>query len=316
MELRHLRYFCAVAAEGHVHRAADRLSIAQPALTQQIKALEMEIGARLLARVGRGIALTETGKMFYAEAQAILQHVDMATSLARQVDAGEVGRLRIGFTESASFHSIVTGALKSFRSSWPSVECELQEQHTENLIQSLQDRRLDVAFVRPPVRLEDAIAFEALTEESLVVAMPSDHQLSGSSSLTIEDLKDESFVVYPRQHGLGLSDAVMAECRRSGFAPKIAQQTPQLSSTINLVAAGLGIAVVPECMRNQRPESVRFIRLHPTGLCAKLGIAYRKDNLSQSVRHLVEMALAERTRKSPSLSLTVPAKGKRKLVLR
>jgi DNA-binding transcriptional LysR family regulator len=314
MELRHLRYFCAVAADGHVHRAAGRLSIAQPALTQQIKALEREIGAKLLARAGRGITLTEAGKMFYAEAQAILQHVDMAASLARQVDAGEAGRLRIGFTESASFHPIVTGALKSFRSCWPSVECELREQHTENLIQFLQDRRLDVAFVRPPIRLEDTIAFEALSEETLVVAMPSDHRRSRSSSLKIEDLEDESFVVYPRQHGLGLSDDVMAECRRCGFAPKIAQQAPQLSSTINLVAAGMGIAVVPECVRNQRPESVRFIRLHSTGLRAKLGLAYRKDNLSRSVSHFVEMALAERTRKSRSPSRTKSAK--RKLILR
>jgi DNA-binding transcriptional LysR family regulator len=135
-------------------------------------------------------------------------------------------------------------------------------------------------------------------------------------SLKIKDLKDESFVVYPRRHGPGLSDDVMAECRRSGFAPKIAQQAPQLSSTINLVAAGMGIAVVPECVRNQRPESVSFIRLHSTGLRAKLGLAYREDNLSRSVGHFVELTLAERTQKSSSPSRSMAAKGKRKLILR
>jgi DNA-binding transcriptional LysR family regulator len=295
MELRHLRYFCAAADEAHIHRAAERLSIAQPALTHQIKALEAELGVKLFARAGRGVVVTEAGRIFRSEARAILDHVDRATALMRQVDAGLVGRLRVGFTESASFSPVLMDLLKGFRTAWPQVECVLEESHTEGLIEALEQGRLDVVFVRPPLRTTRAFVFEALASEPMMVAVPVGHSLAEAPSLSIADLEAQEFVVYPRRHGFGLSDAVIAECRRAGFAPRIAQQTPQLSATINLVAAGMGIAVVPQCMRHQRPDSVRFIPLTGTDLSAELGLATRRDNPSPALAHLVAAALAARS---------------------
>ena len=294
MELRHLRYFCAAADGMHVGRAAERLSIAQPALTQQIKALEQEIGVHLLRRAGRGIALTEAGRIFQREATTILDHVEKATKLVQQVDAGIVGHLRVGFTESASFSPLLMKLIMSFRATWPDVNCVLEENHSEGLIEHLEEERLDVIFVRPPLRMTGRFVFEELASEALMVAVSREHPFAGKSSLTIGELESEAFIIYPRRHGFGLSDAVLAECHRSGYSPQIVQQTPQLSATINLVAAGMGIAVVPECMRYQRPDSVSFIKLTGTDLRVHLGLAYRRESPSPSVTNFVDAALAAR----------------------
>ncbi len=292
MELRHLRYFDAVAEEGHVHRAATRLGLAQPALTQQVKALEREMGVQLLVRTGRGIALTDVGRAFHAEAKAILAQVRRAVATAQDMEAGRAGVIRIGFTESASFHPVVTRTLKRFRSEWSEVECALEEKHTEALISALEDGSLDAAFVRPPVRYSSAVVFRALLSEPMAVVLPAGHSLAHRKRLALSALEGESFVVYPRKNGSGLSDAVLAECRRAGFMPRIAQQTPQLSSTINLVAAGMGIAVVPSCMRHQRSDSVRFVPLSSPGLKAELTFATRGGVTRQVVENLVAIATA------------------------
>lgn len=294
MELRHLRYFCAAAEEMHIRRAAERLGIAQPPLTQQIKALEAELGVKLFVRAGRGVALTEAGRFFHAEARAILEHAERAAHLARQVATGYVGRLRVGFTESASFSPVLTKVFTTFRSTWPGVELLLEENHTEGLIDALQRGALEAAFVRPPLRASRTITFEPLVSEPMMVAVPLGHRFARRKSVTLRDLADESFVVYPRRHGSGLSDTVITECRRVGFAPRIAQQTPQLSATINLVAASMGVAVVPECMRHVRPESVAFVKLFGSRLMAHLGLAFHKGDHSQAVRNLAQTVISSR----------------------
>jgi DNA-binding transcriptional LysR family regulator len=294
MELRHLRYFCVAAEEMHIRRAAERLAMAQPPLTQQIKALESELGVKLFARAGRGITLTEAGRIFHAEARAILAHVERATALARQVATGYVGRLRVGFTPSASFSPVLTKVFTTFRSTWPGVELLLVENHTDGLTDALERGALEAAFVRPPLRANSTIVFEALASEPMMVAVPLGHPLARRESIALRDLADESFIAYPRRHGSGLSDSVIAECRRVGFAPRIAQETPQLSATINLVAAAMGIAIVPECMRHVRPESVAFVKLADSGLMAHLGLAYHRDERSKAVRNLVETTIAVR----------------------
>ena len=292
MELRHLRYFCVAAEEMHIRRAAERLGIAQPPLTQQIKALEAELGLKLFARAGRGVALTEAGRVFQAEAKSILERVERATALARQVAGGDVGRLRVGFTESASFSPWLTKIFAAFRSSWPGVELLLEESHTETQIEALQQGRLDAAFIRPPFRADGMIAFEALPSEAMMVAVPLGHRFARRRSVVLADLADEHFIAYPRRHGAGLSESVMAECRRAGFAPRIVQQAPQLSSTINLVAASVGIAIVPACMRHVRAESVAFIKLSECDLRAHLGLAYHKCDRPKAVGNLIEIAMS------------------------
>jgi DNA-binding transcriptional LysR family regulator len=294
MELRHLRYFCAAAEEMHIRRAAQRLGIAQPPLTQQIKALEAELGVKLFARSGRGVVLTEAGRIFQTEAKSILDRVERATALARQVASGDVGRLRVGFTESASFSPWLTKIFATFRLRWPGVELLLEESHTETQLEALQQGRLDAAFIRPPIRASGLIAFEALASEAMMVAVPLGHPLARRKSVVLADLADEPFIAYPRRHGAGLSDGVIAECRRAGFAPHIVQHAPQLSSTINLVAASVGIAIVPECMRHVRAESVAFIKLAGCELRAHLGLAYHKGDRPKAVGNLIEIAISTR----------------------
>jgi DNA-binding transcriptional LysR family regulator len=296
MELRHLRYFCVAAEEMHIHRAAERLGISQPPLTQQIKALEAELGLKLFTRAGRGVALTEAGRLYQAEAKSVLAQVERATMLARQVASGDVGRLRIGFTESASFSPVFTRAFATFRAKWPGVELELEESHTEMQVERLRAGRLDVGFIRPPIPAGGAIQFDALASDPMMAAVPLGHRLAGKNSIPLKELARENFVGYARRQGTGLSDAVIAVCRRAGFEPRIVQQAPQLSSTINLVAASVGIAIVPARMRHVRPESVAFVKLSDVDLRAQLGIAYVQAERSSAVRHLVETALSFRAR--------------------
>jgi len=296
MELRHLRYLCVAAEEMHIHRAAERLGISQPPLTQQIKALEAELGLKLFVRAGRGVALTEAGRLFQAEAKSILAHVERATMLARQVAGGHVGRLRVGFTESASFSPVFTRTFAAFRAKWPGVELELEESHTEMQVERLRQGRLDVGFIRPPIPTGGPIQFEALASDPMMAAVPLGHRLAGKKTIPLKTLASESFVGYARRQGTGLSDAVVAACRRAGFEPRIVQQAPQLSSTINLVAASIGIAIVPARMQHVRPESVAFVKLSDIDLRAQLGIAYMHAERSNAVRHLVETALSFRAR--------------------
>lgn len=296
MELRHLRYFCVAAEEMHIRRAAERLGIAQPPLTQQIKALEAELGVALFSRVGRGVVLTEAGRTFLAEAKSILAQVERAALLTRQVAGGHVGRLRIGFTESASFSPVLTRTFAAFRTQWPGVELVLEEAHTEIQVERLRRGELDAGFIRPPIPAGSPIEFEALASDPMMVAVPLGHALARKTSIALKTLAHESFIGYARRQGTGLSDAVIAACRRAGFEPKIAQQAPQLSSTINLVAASVGIAIVPARMRHVRPESVAFVKLSDVDLRAQLGIAYVRSDRSNAVRNLVETALSFRQR--------------------
>ena len=294
MELRHLRYFRVAAEEMHIHRAAARLGIAQPPLTQQIKALEAELGVKLFARAGRGVVLTEAGRTFLAETTSILDHVERATLLARQVAGGNVGRLRVGFTESASFSPVLTKTFAAFRVQWPNVELELEEAHTEIQVERLRNGQLDAGFIRPPVPAGSPIQYEALASDAMMVAVPLGHPLAGRKSTRIKALARESFIGYARRQGTGLSDAVVAACRHAGFEPRIVQQAPQLSSTINLVAASVGVAIVPARMRHVRPESVAFVKLTDVDISAQLGIAYVQSERSNALRNLVDTALSFR----------------------
>jgi DNA-binding transcriptional LysR family regulator len=147
--------------------------------------------------------------------------------------------------------------------------------------------------MRPPLRAGEAVAFRELTSEAMMLAVPLSHRLADQGAVTLGELSNEAFIAYPRRRGLGLSDAVMAECRRAGFSPRVAQETPQLSSTVNLVAVAMGIAIVPECMRHLRPESVRFLGLIDCDLKAVLGLGYRRDDRSRTVKNFLAMAAAE-----------------------
>ena len=210
MELRHLRYFLAVAEELNFTRAAKRLNIAQPPLTQQIKALEAEMGVTLFDRTGYRVELTDAGKSFVPQVARILADVRNAVLIAKRASLGDVGHVRVGFTESASFNPLVTAAFRNFRVAYPDVEVSLEEGPSTVLASALREGRVDAAFLRPPLRTGEGIALHMIDEEEMVVAVASSHPLAAREDLEIKDLADETFVLYPRTERPGLADTVIA----------------------------------------------------------------------------------------------------------
>jgi DNA-binding transcriptional LysR family regulator len=292
MELRHLRYFVAVAEELHFTRAARRIGIAQPPLTAQIKALESELGVQLFNRQPGRVSLTLPGQVYLEEARAILEHVKKAALRCQLSAQGMVGRISVGFTESASFRAEVTTALQRYRSLYPRVEMSLEESRTGTLMESLRQGRIDVAFVRLPIGEDSGITFSLLSTEPMMVVVPKDHPLDGRQSVRLEELSEELFVLYPRSTRSGLPEMVVSACEARGFSPKVVQHAPQVSSTINLVASGLGISVVPACMRGTRSDDVHYISLEESGLVASLGMAHRSTELSPALQNFVDLVLS------------------------
>jgi DNA-binding transcriptional LysR family regulator len=290
MELRHLRYFLAVAEELNFTRAAKRLNIAQPPLTQQIKALEAEMGVALFDRTGYRVGLTDAGRSFMPQVVRILTDVRNAVALAKRAALGDVGHVRVGFTESASFNPRVTATFRNFRTACPEVEVSLEESPSTVLAAALREGRIDAAFVRPPLRTGQGIALHLIDEEEMVVAVSSSHPLAQRTDVEMCDLADETFVLYPRIERPGLADTVIAACEKAGFVPKVKQYTPQLSSTINLVAASLGISIVPRSMQGLQPHAVMYKPLRDQRLTALLGIAHRTAEVSAPILRFIAIA--------------------------
>jgi DNA-binding transcriptional LysR family regulator len=288
MELRHLRYFVAVAEEGHVTRAAERLGIQQPPLSQQIRALEAELQLQLFRRKPRGVELTQAGQVLFAEAKAVLQQVEHAVAAARRTADGEAGRIGLGFTSSASFHPFVPHAIRAYREAHPLVALTLEESGTGELVDALMQERLDAAFVRSPIGLVEGIAVHSVLDEAMVAALPAGHKLArrgGAGPLTLAELAAETFILYRRPLGPGLYDAIIAACQRAGYSPKIGQEAPRMLATLSLVAAGLGVTLVPESMRRLRVAGVIYRAIETaSGLTAPLNLAYRRDERSMAAR--------------------------------
>ena len=291
MELRHLRYFQAVAEELNFTRAARRLNIAQPPLTQQIKALEAEMGVTLIDRSAYRIELTEAGRAFAGEVGRILGEVRNAVLVAKRAARSAAGQVRVGFTASASFNPLVTRAFRTFRSDYPDIDVSLEESQSTELALALREGRIDAAFVRPPLTA-DGIVVHLLEEEEMVVAVARGHRLARRKAVLLRDLQAETFILYPRVVRPGLADAVVAACEQAGFVPKVEQYAPQLSSTINLVATSLGISIVPRSMQGLQSRAVAYVPLRGRPLTALLGIAHRTAEVSESVLGFVATARA------------------------
>ncbi len=292
MELRHLRYFVAVAEERHVTRAARRLGIQQPPLSQQIQALERELGVQLLHRRPRGVELTEAGRALLADARAILAHVDHALAVTRRTARGEQGRIAIGFTSSAPFHPLVPRVVRAFREAHPRVSLQMEEGGTPELLEGLGSERLDAAFIRTDVAGPEGLAVETLLAEPMVLAVPKRHPFARAGSrVALRALADETFIVYRRGSGPGLYDAIIAACQSAGFSPRIGQEAPRVVSTLNFVAAGLGVTLVPASLARMRLDGVAFRALR-AGAAPKavLNLASRRGDASPAVRLFTELA--------------------------
>jgi DNA-binding transcriptional LysR family regulator len=290
MELRRLRYFVAVAEEGHVTRAAERLGMAQAPLSQQIKLLERELGAQLFRRRPRGMELTDAGAALLEEANAILARALEAEAVVRRAARGEEGRLRLGLTNSAWFHPATPAAIARFHAAAPLVALSFAQAGTGALIEMLQKGEVDAAFIRTTSAKQEGVAIRRIADEPMIAALPSGHPLAGHDAVALADLADETFIAYPRAEGAGLYDAVIAACLDAGFSPRIGYETPQVIATLSLVSAGLGVSIVPTSLTRMRLEGVAYRPLAgaPQPL-AQLNLAARRVETSAAARRFVAL---------------------------
>jgi DNA-binding transcriptional LysR family regulator len=306
IELRHLRYAVTVADERHMTRAAQRLGIQQPPLSQQIRALETMIGAALFRRLPRGVELTEAGRAFVEKARVILRDVDLAVEAARRSARGEEGNLAIGYTSSAAFHPFVSMAIRALRLSLPGVTFRIGEGSSGDLIADLLANRLDAAFLRAPREGVAGLVTDLVDNEEMVIALPDDHPLAAlepgrkrpglKRRLPLAALADQTFILYRRPSGPGLYDNIIAACHAAGFSPRVGQEAPKLVSTLSLVAAGLGISIIPQSMARLETNGITYLRFDTsTKLTAPLLLGYRDEAPSGALKVFVEQ-VKERAR--------------------
>jgi len=239
MELRHLRYFIAVAEEGHITRAAERLDMQQPPLSQQIKAMERELDVQLFRRRARGVELTDAGCAFLDDARAILARLDRAFETTRRTARGEQGSICVGVTPTCMYHPFVPQVIRAFREAFPQVFLKLEESRSTELFEHLADERIDAAFVRILPAASNELLVDSLLEEMMVVALPSGHALARSNRATpiaLKALANETFIIYGGQHGPGIHAVAFRAFQAAGYNPSVGQQAPHLASTLNLVA--------------------------------------------------------------------------------
>jgi DNA-binding transcriptional LysR family regulator len=304
MELRHLRYFIAVAEELHFRRAAERLHMSQPPLSQQIRQLEEEVGATLLLRNQRKVELTAAGAAFLVRAREIMDAVEDAAREARRVQRGEVGRLAVGFVGSAMY-SFVPELLRAFRDQAPDVALRLHEMETTEQLRQLDDGRLDVGFLRAPGRWP-GLAFATTLEESVVVALPDVHPLAKRPFLRLADLEGEPLVLLAPAGSPGLRAALAGAIAQLGGEDRIVQEVAEMQTVIGLVAAGAGISLVPESVRALVRHGVTYRPLDGEAPTVNLEMAWRAADGSPVLAAFLEQARAaapaegERDRRGPA----------------
>jgi DNA-binding transcriptional LysR family regulator len=288
MDIRLLRYFVAVAEEGHVTRAAERLGIQQPPLSQQIKVLESGLQVQLFRRRPRGVTLTDAGKALFGEAKEILQRLEQAKDITRRAARGEVGQLSIGIAGTAHFCRMVPRVIRHFRNDYPLVVVKMCEGGSSELVSQVQSGNLDLAFVRK-VFSAGELTVDRILDEPMVVALPSNHPLAGKlpegRKIALKLLAKETFVTYPRPEGPGLTDVVVAACQAAGFTPRFGQEAPRPTSALNFVAAGHGICIVPLSLSRMNLEGVTYRALATSPrLSAPLNIISRRGEASEVSR--------------------------------
>lgn len=285
VELRHLRYFVAVAEELHFGRAAARLHIAQPPLSQQIRRLESELGVRLFHRTHRQVELTDAGRALLREAQRTLVQADRAVQVAMRAGRGEVGRLVIGYMASAEL-SVFPKVLPAFRTHYPEVELVLQIVPPAEQFLRLREGRLHVGFLRLPAT-DRALTIVPIFREPLLAVLPDRHPLARRRAVSLRALCDERFVLFPRQHAPGYYDTLIDMCRRAGFDPKPVHESEKLYTILSLVAMGRGVSLMPKCVTDVARKGVVCRPLHPRVPDTQLGIAYNPANRSQVLRAFI-----------------------------
>jgi DNA-binding transcriptional LysR family regulator len=292
MELRRLRYFVTVAEELHFGRAARKLHMSQPPLSIQIRALESELGVTLLNRTQRQVSLTHAGHAFLLEARKILAQVDQAVLTTRRAGRGEIGELAVGFISVADYN-VLPVVLREFRRRYPMVNLTLRESTTDVQIQDLVAGRIDVGFVLPPVGAP-GIETVPILREPLIAALPGRHPLAARpGKIALSALRGSPFILFPRPMAPGLYDAIVSYCRAAGFSPQVEQEAIQMQTIVSLVSAELGVALIPESLRNLQRTGVVYKPLRERSPLTEIQLAWRSNDDLPTLKLFLELARRE-----------------------
>ncbi|WP_141340731.1 LysR substrate-binding domain-containing protein [Bradyrhizobium sp. USDA 3458] len=308
MDYRQLRYFIAVAEELSFSRAAKRLHVSQPPLSTQIKAMEEELGTRLLARTRRAVELTQAGQLLLEHARRAVSELDLASETVRRAARGEAGMIRVGFTGSVPMLDMFAELFRSFRASYPRVKIELRHMSTATQLRALADAELDVAIMRPPLDFRPAadLQVHVVWRDRLMVFLPLDHPLAGvKGALEMANLAEHEFVGMA-ESGCGVGDQAAMLCRRAGFAPRVVQEAHELRTVLSLVAAGIGLSILPSCYQQAGVMNVVAKPLDTPDAESRMLVAMR-SNASLLPRRFVECALQAASRSAPPLVPEVAA---------
>lgn len=286
IELRQLQYFITVAEELNFGRASKRLNMAQPPLTRQIQRLEAEVGVKLFRRTTRRVELTDAGQVYLEQCCQIMAQVQEGTTMARLVSRGEVGRLVVGY-EGSSAYNIVPLSVKIFRGKYPRVNVIAYEMPTGEQLQALHSTHIRAGFIVPSIDNTEGLVAETILREPMVVALPQFHPLAAQTEVHLEDLASETFIVCPQNQQCGLYDHVISICRQAGFNPRLTQETNEMQLILGLIAAELGIAILPASVNNLQRSGVVYRTLHPLSTALEFAIAWRREDISPVLLNLL-----------------------------
>ncbi|MYN01714.1 LysR family transcriptional regulator [Pseudoduganella sp. DS3] len=290
IELRQLRYFATVAEELHFGRAARRLHMTQPPLSQTIMALEELLGAPLFERNRRGVTLTAAGAALLPEAQRLLQQAAGLPELVQRAATGASGRLALAFVSSADY-SVLPPSLRAYRAEYPQVEITLKEATSDLQLDDLLAGRVDAGLLIPPLpdRARQELEYLPVLREPLVLAAPAGLPLLAAASVDLRTLAGMPLIIFPRHISPGLYDAILSVFRAAGVTPEVGQEAIQMQTIVSLVSAGMGIALVPQSVSNLRRPGVEYLPLVQSTPLVETGLAWRRDNASPVLRGFLEL---------------------------
>lgn len=296
LELRHLRYFLALAEELNFGRAAERLGIAQPGLSQQMRALEEIVGTPLLDRSRRAVRLTLAGELLAREARETLAKAEDALTAARRAGQGEVGRLAVGYVGSAAYTGLLTSILGAFREACPEVELAITEMTMQQQLEAMAADRLDIGFIRPPVSLPMGVTSFPVLHEPVALALPASHRLAAGEAVPLEAMAGETFITPHHAPGVSFHRHTVLACQAAGFHPKLGPQGRDFMTIASMAAVGLGVALVPRSVSCIQLPGVAYRPLARMTVTAELAVAHRRSEASAAARRFIRHARGFRLR--------------------
>ncbi|MBJ9986286.1 LysR family transcriptional regulator [Acinetobacter sp. S40] len=291
IDIHKLNAFVAVVEESNISKAAVRLHMQQPPLTRLMQSLEQELDSQLLKRLPRGVEATEAGKVLYQEALTILAHAQSIPRRVQNIAQGKEGQLNVGFTHSVGLHPFLPTVLRAFRDQFSQVSIHLEEESSSALIDAVINEKLDIVFLRKPAAMQKKLHSQHILNEPLMVALPNNHTLAQTDgAIHLSDLEPYEFVLYRRLGGQDLFDNIMASCYQAGFSPHVVQEAPRLTSSLNLIAAGIGLSIVPASIQDFWNKQIIYKVLEAKKPCiAPIYAIYRADQMNIRVQHILSL---------------------------